>query len=100
MQRSRSTLTRGGKRGRVKLRKLSERSKNSLKASRRAYPILSDQNRSGPVLNDAVISRMNDLEGQKKALTKAIGEKELEMGVRLTKDHTLTRGGKRGRVKL
>lgn len=39
------------------------------------------------LVSDAVISRMNDLEGQKKALVKAIGEKELEQGVKLTKDH-------------
>lgn len=39
------------------------------------------------LMNDAIISRMNDLEDQKKALTKAIGEKELEQGMKLTRDH-------------
>ena len=39
------------------------------------------------LLNDAIVARMNELEGQKTALSKAIGEKELEQGFKLTRDH-------------
>lgn len=39
------------------------------------------------LMNDATIKRMNELEGQKAALTAAIADKELERGFRLTKEH-------------
>lgn len=39
------------------------------------------------LFNDAIVGRMNELEGQKADLTKAIGEKELEQGFRLTREH-------------
>ena len=39
------------------------------------------------LFNDAIMSRMNELEGQKAELAKAIGERELEQGFKLTRDH-------------
>lgn len=41
------------------------------------------------LFNDAIKRRMDELEGEKAALLKALGEKQLSMGFKLTKDHIL-----------
>ena len=41
------------------------------------------------IINDATVSRMNELEAQKAAIIKARADKELERGFKLTKDHIL-----------